>query len=209
MQPPRFLPTPASGSRPERVRQAAPKKSAVTTTAGTTQTCNPPGQERTRHALVRDDLGRMTLRRLRPWHRMLARAAAARLDRELAAGTSPETSATLAARAMALTSTKARRDLATSVQRILAAAGQPRAAPPAPAAAIRPARLPVSRARITQSAVPLAHLARALAAPGPVPVQAVAMVSHLLADGTGPLYRQADGDDLGDIIDNIARALTR
>ena len=209
MQPPRFLPTPASGSRPERGRQAAPEKSAVTTTAGTTQTCNPPGQERTRHALVRDDLGRMTLRRLRPWHRMLARAAAARLDRELAADTSPETSATLAARAMALTSTKARRDLATSVQRILAAAGQPRAAPPAPAAAIRPARLPVSRARITQSAVPLAHLARALAAPGPVPVQAVAMVSHLLADGTGPLYRPADGDDLGDIIDNIARALTR
>ena len=209
MRPPRFLLTPASGSRPERGRQAAPEKSAVTTTAGTTQTCNPPGQERTRHALVRDDLGRMTLRRLRPWHRMLARAAAARLDRELAAGTSPETSATLAARAMALTSTKARRDLATSVQRILAAAGQPRAAPPAPAAAIRPARLPVSRARITQSAVPLAHLARALAAPGPVPVQAVAMVSHLLADGTGPLYRQADGDDLGDIIDNIARALTR
>ena len=209
MQPPRFLPRPASGSRPERGRQAAPEKSAVTTTAGTTQTCNPPGQERTRHALVRDDLGRMTLRRLRPWHRMLARAAAARLDRELAAGTSPETSATLAARARALTSTKARRDLATSVQRILAAAGQPRAAPPAPAAAIRPARLPVSRARITQSAVPLAHLARALAAPGPVPVQAVAMVSHLLADGTGPLYRQADGDDLGDIIETMARALSR
>jgi hypothetical protein len=35
------------------------------------------------------------------------------------------------------------------------------------------------------------------------------MVSQLLADGTGPLYRPADGDDLGDIIDNIARALTR
>ena len=209
MQPPRFLPTPASGSRPERVRQAAPKKSAVTTTAGTTQTCSPPGQERTRHVLVRDDLGRLTLRRLRPWHRMLTRAAAARLDRELAAGTSPETSATLAARAMALTSTKARRDLATSVQRILAAAGQPRAAPPAPAAASRPARLPLNRARITQSAGPLATLARSLAAPGPVPVQAVAMVSQLLADGTGPLYRQADGDDLGDIIETMARALSR
>ena len=209
MQPPRFLPTPASGSRPERGRQAAPEKSAVTTTAGTTQTCNPPGQERTRHALVRDDLGRMTLRRLRPWHRMLARAAAARLDRELAAGTPPETSAGLAARAMALTSAKARRDLATSVQRILAAAGQPPTVMLSQAAAVRPARIPVNRARISQAAVPLAHLAECLAAPGPVPVQGVAMVSRLLADGTGPLYREASGDDLGDIIENASQALSR
>jgi hypothetical protein len=35
------------------------------------------------------------------------------------------------------------------------------------------------------------------------------MVSQLLAGGTGPLYRQATGDDLGDIIQNAARALTR
>ena len=209
MQPPRFLPTPASGSRPERVRQAASKKSAVTATAGTTQTRGPAGQERTRHVLVRDDLGRLTLRRLRPWHRMLARAAAARLDRELAAGTSPETSATLAARATALTSAKVRRDLAISVQRILAAAGQPPAAPLAPAAAVRPVRLPLNRARIGGSAVPLATLAATLAAPGPVPVQGVAMVSQLLADGTGPLYRQADGDDLGHIIEKATRALSR
>jgi hypothetical protein len=56
----------------------------------------------------------MTLRR---WQRML--------DRELAAGTSPETSVGPAARAMQLTSAKDRPDLATSVQRILVAAGQP------------------------------------------------------------------------------------
>lgn len=209
MQPPRFLPTPASGSRPEPGRQAAWKKPAVTTTAGNTQTRSPAGQQRTRHILLRDDLGRLTLRRLRPWHRMLARAAAARLDRELAAGTSPETSASLAARATALTSTKARRDLATGVQRILAAAGQPPAAPSAPAAAVRPARLPLNRAGISSSAAPLATLADTLAAPGPVPVQGVAMVSQLLADGTGPLYRQADGDDLGHIIENATRALSR
>ena len=54
---------------------------------------------------------------------MLARCAAARLDRELAAGTSPETSISLAARAVQLTSGKSRRVLATSLQRILAAAG--------------------------------------------------------------------------------------
>ena len=190
-------------------RHPAWKQPAVTATAGTTPTGGPAGQETTRHVLLRDDLGRLTLRRLRPWHRMLARAAAARLDRELAAGTSPETSATLAARATALTSTKARRDIAASVQRILAATGQPPAAPPAPAAAVRPARLPLNRARISGSAVTLATLADTLAAPGPVPVQGVAMVSQLLADGTGPLYRQADGDDLGHIIQNATRALSR
>jgi hypothetical protein len=182
---------------------------AVTATAGNTQTHSPEGQERTRHVLLRDDMGRLTLRRLRPWHRMLARVAAARLDRELAAGTSPETSATLAARAMALTSAKARRDLATSVQRILTAAGRPSAAPPAPTAAVRLARLPLNRARISGSAVPLATLADTLTAPGPIPVQGVAMVSQLLADGVGPLYRQADGDDLGHIIQNATRALSR
>jgi len=187
----------------------AMRKFPMTATAGNTQTCSPTGQERTRHVLLRDDLGRLTLRHVRPWHRLLARCAAARLDRELAAGTPPETSAGLAARAMALTSAKARRDLATSVQRILAAAGQPPTVMLSQAAAVRPARIPVNRARISQAAVPLAHLAECLAAPGPVPVQGVAMVSRLLADGTGPLYREASGDDLGDIIENAAQALSR
>jgi hypothetical protein len=186
----------------------ATKKFAVATAAGDGQTCSWAGQERTRHVLLRDDVGRLALRRLRPWHRVLARCTAARLDRELAGGTSPETSAGLAARAMQLTSTKVRRELATSVQRILVAAGQPPGTMLAPAA-VRPARIPLSRARISQSAEPLAHLADRLAAPGPVPVQGVAMISRLLADGTGALYREAPGDDLGDIIENATRALSR
>jgi len=36
----------------------------------------------------------------------------------------------------------------------------------------------------------------------------VAIINQLLADGTGPLYRQACADDLSDIIQNAARALT-
>jgi hypothetical protein len=187
----------------------ATKKFAVTATAGDRGTCSPAGQERARHVLLRDDMGRLALRRLRPWHRVLARCAVARLDRELAAGTSPETSASLALRAMALTSAKVRRDLAISVQRILVAAGQQPAAMLPPAAAVRPARVPLSRARISQSAVPLASLAGCLTAPRPVPVQGVAMVSQLLADGTGPLYREACGDDLADIIENATWALSR
>ena len=165
-------------------------------------------QGRQRHVLVRDDLGRLTLRRLRPWHRMLARCTAARLDRELAAGTSPETSLSLAARAMQLTSMKFRRDLATSVQRILAVAEGSAAALLWAAGAVPPPRLQLCRAQISPSAVPLAKLAGYLTAPGPLPVQGVAMVSQLLADGTGPLYREASGDDLGDIIEDAMRVLT-
>ena len=181
----------------------------MTTTTGNTPTTSPADQGRTRHVLLSDGQDRLTLRRLRPWHRMLARCAAARLDRELAAGASPETSATLAARAMHLTSVKVRRDLAASVQRILAAAGHPAQATPAPAVAVHPPRLPLHRARISQSAVPLARLTGYLTAPGPVPVQGVAIISQLLADGTGPLYRHGCADNLSGIIENATRALAR
>ena len=34
------------------------------------------------------------------------------------------------------------------------------------------------------------------------------MISLLLADGTGPLYREA-GDDLGDIVEQVTRTLAR
>jgi hypothetical protein len=179
----------------------------MTTTTGNTQ-LQPGGPGRTMHVLLHNDAGLLTLQRLRPWHRILARCAAARLDRELAAGASPEASASLAARAMRLTSMKFRRDLATSVQRILAAAAEPPAVMPSPAVAAHPPRLRLRLARISQSAVPLARLAGHLAEPGPVPVQGVAMVSQLLADGGGPLYHDACGDDLDDIIDKVMRALT-
>jgi hypothetical protein len=181
----------------------------MTAAAGSTHPGSPAGLGRTRHVLLRDELGRLTLRRLWPWHRVLARCAATRLDRQLAAGASPETSARLAARAIQLTSMKFRRDLATSVQRILAATGYPAAVMPSRAAAAPPPHLPLSRAQISQLAGPLARLAGYLAAPGPVPVQGVAMASQLLADGTSPLYHPVRGDDLGDLIEKLTRALTR
>ena len=45
------------------------------------------------HVLVSDDRGRLALRRLWPWQRILAQRATARLDRALAAGARPEASA--------------------------------------------------------------------------------------------------------------------
>jgi hypothetical protein len=181
----------------------------MTAAAGSTHPASPAGPGRIRHVLLRDELGLLILRRLRPWHRVLARCAATRLDRQLAAGASPESSTSLAARAIQLTSMTVRRDLATSVQRILAAAGDPPAVLPSRAAAAPAPRLPLNRAQISQLAGPLARLAGHLAAPGPVPVQGVAMASQLLADGTGPLYHPVRGDDLVDLIENLTRALTR
>jgi len=199
------------------------------------------------HVLLEDDLGRLTLRPLRPWHQLLARCRAPRLDRELAAGARPEANISLAARAMRLTSEGYRRDLAGSLQRMLAAAGEsPQLMRPQPAAspgsrshggpipggpgalhlvgardrlravpgahsspsAARAPRVPLRLARISQSAPLLAELASRLVEPGPVPVQGVAMVSQLLADGTGPLYREVSRGDLGCLIEQATRALT-
>jgi hypothetical protein len=166
------------------------------------------------YVLIEDDRAGLALLRLRPWHQVLARCQAGRLDRELAAGANPEASVALAARAMRLTSLNYRRDLAASLRRIVVATGEPAAvrsvqvaAPKSPGAA-RPPRVPLRQARISQSARLLAELASRLAAPGPVPVRGVAIVTRLLSEGTGPLYRGASCDDLSLIAERAAQALT-
>jgi hypothetical protein len=160
--------------------------------------------------LLDDDRGQLTVTRLGPWPRVLARSRAARLDRELAEGASPEASAALAARAMRLTSTEFRADLAASLRRILMAAGEPAlpVAARAPHGSARSPRVPLRTTRISRSAPLLAEVASRLLEPGPVPVRGVAMVARLLADGTGPLYREAARDDLGALAEQAASALT-
>jgi len=167
------------------------------------------------YVLIDDDRAGLALQRLRPWHRLLASCQAGRLDRELAEGASPEASTALAARAIRLTSLDYRRDLAASLRRIVVVAtGQPapvrsaQVAAPKSLGAVRPPRVPLRRARISQSARLLAELASRLAAPGPVPARGVAMVTRLLSEGTGPLYREASRDDLSLITERAAQALT-
>src|SRR5271165_3119608 len=82
--------TPRQPSHPARHRGAT-----MTITTGTIRTGRLADRGRTMHVLLDDDQGRLRLRRLRPWHPMLACFLAARLDRELADGTSPEASASL------------------------------------------------------------------------------------------------------------------
>jgi hypothetical protein len=165
------------------------------------------------HVLLDDDLGRLTLRRVSPWHRLLARVLAASLDRQLASGARPEASAVLAARAMVLTSAGYRRALAASLRRMLAAsvAPRPRSLPVTTArsagGAVHP-YIPLRRDRIAGAAAELAGLADCLTARGPVPARGVALVSQLLADGGGPLYRAASRDDLGARLERAAQALS-
>src|ERR1700724_1302543 len=160
------------------------------------------------HVLLDDDLGRLTVRRLRPWHRMLAGGLATRLDRQLAEGVPPEASAILAARAMFLTSVGFRRALAASLRRILAVSASPDARPrPSAAGVARPPHVQLRRDRIARSASELAGLAGFLAEQGPVPAQGVAMVSQLLTDGGGPLYRAGSRDNLDAIIERASQAL--
>jgi hypothetical protein len=170
-------------------------------------------EDDTMQVLLEDDLGRLTLRRLRPWDRIRARFLAARLDRELARGARPETNADLAARAVRLTSMRSRRELARSLQRILAAGlpagsrGTSMAADPPTRVASQP-HVPIRRDRVGRSASELAELAAHLVQPGPVPARGVAMVYQLLTDGGGPLYRRACRDDLTALVERATQALT-
>ena len=166
------------------------------------------------YVLLDDDLGRLNLQPLRPWHRILARALAGRLDRQLADGARPESNPLLAARAMFLTSAAYRRALAASLRRMLAASASPHARPRPMAAArsagaARQPHVPLRRDQIAGSASELDGLARSLAGPSPVPAQGVAMVSQLLADGGGPLYRAGSREDLDTVIQRASQVLTR
>ena len=167
----------------------------------------------TMYVLLEDDLGRLALRRLRLWDRIMARCLAARLDRELARGARPETNAGLAARAVRLTSMKCRRELAASLQRILAAVlpagsrGGRVGADSSPRVARQP-YVPIRGDRVSRSASELAELAAHLMQPGPVPARGVAMVCQLLTDGGGPLYRRASREDLTVLVEQATQALT-
>jgi hypothetical protein len=123
-----------------------------------------------------------------PRDRLLVRLRAFRLDRDLAAGASPDATVALALRAQMLEAMPTRRDLARTAQRILAAAVQSPAADRLP--------VPVCRDRVRACSEELEELARRLLAAGPVSARGVAQVKALLDRGTSPIYHRASPDDL-------------
>ena len=131
--------------------------------------------------LLAEANGSPAAKHVRPWDRIATRCLAARLDRELAAGVAPDSSAARALRAQQLTRPSARRDLAESVERALTIGMRP--------AAARSPAVPVCRDKVSEAAGELRELVGCLVAPGPVRARGVALVRILLSDGGGPLYR--------------------
>jgi len=111
--------------------------------------------------------------------RVFARLRARRLDRALAAGTSPATSAPMTIRATALVGTENRRGLAASLGRAAGGGCGRQAAG---------LRIIPSRSQIAEARPDVERLARRLAGVDPVSARGVALTEGLLSDGAGPLF---------------------
>ncbi len=139
------------------------------------------------------------LRRPRPGLALSVWWRGAELDRRLAAGEDPRVDDALAMRARRLTTARSRRHLADGLAGAVRSAGNPS---PGFTAAVRPRFEPA----VEEGAV-IASIERRMRAPGPVAAQAVALISLLLTDGNGPLYRPSDPEALGSQLRAAAAAL--
>jgi hypothetical protein len=145
-----------------------------------------------------DDLGLMSADRrqtLSALDRALARCRAFALDGRLAAGSSPDGDALVAARARVLVSLPRRRRLARDWGHVLRMARE------------RSYRGMVCRDRVVAAEPDIRELQRSLRAALPVPARGVAMASQLLTDATGPLYNRRCAADLGAAIREAVRQL--
>jgi hypothetical protein len=130
----------------------------------------------------------LAVRRSRPTDRLLARLFGASLDRQLAAGRAPESSARLAARAQHIVAIRTRRRLARNWENLLRRARRAHGA-------YNPA-IPVRSDRIVAAEPDVHELVRCLTAPLPVPARGVAMATTLLTDALSPVYNPRSGDSL-------------
>lgn len=128
----------------------------------------------------------IVVRRVSRADRLAVRFQAASLDRLLAAGQSPDSSAVLTLRARELLGPHLRRGMARSLRRLQRDAQR------------RPALVPavsLVRDQVLSAGPVLTQLADRLVGDEPVDVRGVALTRLLLTEGTGPLYyrRRADG----------------
>ena len=135
---------------------------------------------------------RAYLRLLACWHQ-------GALDRQLAAGINPRSTAALAVRADRLTTRRSRRRLANGLTRALSSAQQPRAGV---SAAVRP-----QAPELIAAGSLLAALDRLLRGPEPVRPQGIALVRALLTDAGSPLYQRNQPGALADRLASAAATL--
>jgi hypothetical protein len=133
----------------------------------------------------------------RAWDRLLARALASSLDRQLAAGRPPRSSQALAIRARQIVSPAARRELAHRWAHVLDQAAR-RPVPLSP-------RAPLRRGAVIAAGPDLREMISVLTSGVPIDARGAATAGWLLSDGTGPLYNHRSPVDLG----TVAREATR
>lgn len=112
--------------------------------------------------------------------RVLARILGASLDRQLAAGRTPESTPLLAARAQRIVAIAGRRRLARNWENLLEVARGARGS--------QHLAVPVRSDSIVAAEPAVRELVRCMTAPLPVAARGVAMATELLTDGLGPVY---------------------
>jgi hypothetical protein len=121
------------------------------------------------------------------------------LDRALAAGVSPDSSAALSLRAHALIGPATRARLAWTIRRLIADAHHP----------LHPLTpyVPLCRRKIIRSAGTLEEVAERLQGDGPVDARGVAQIRLLLIGDRGALYDYPAADDLEPALQEALHAL--
>jgi hypothetical protein len=122
------------------------------------------------------------------------------LDRALAEGTPPESSAELSLRASRLVSRHSRTMLAGAISRILAEAKPDRAGRWSSA-------VPLNRSEISAARPLLVRIGAVLELEGPVYCQGAAMLTLLLSDGASPFYGQSVAGVLTNELERVIAAL--
>jgi hypothetical protein len=130
-------------------------------------------------------------------NRILNLLRSSHLDRQLASGTPPGWSRSLAARAGAITTSDHLRTLAHNWERLLHAARRP--------ATMRTTRVPLCRDRIIAAEAQIRDLLAALPEARLESAAGVAIASQLLRDGTGPLYSRRCTTNLAAAVQNATR----
>ena len=122
----------------------------------------------------------LEMRSSRPADRLLARILGASLDRQLAAGRTPESSSLLAARAQHIVALRSRQELARNWENVLRAARR--------GTGTYHRALPLCGDRVIAAEPAARELVRSLTAALPVTARGVAMATALLTDALSPVY---------------------
>ena len=143
--------------------------------------------------------GCVIVERSRATARVRARMCTRRLDRALAQGVSPDSSAGLSVHAHDLIGARARCTLSRSIQRLIEEALHP----------LRPLSfsVPICRAKVLRSRCALQEVADRVAGEEPLSAHGLAQLRLLLTDGVGPLYTHPGADDLAPALERAMDAL--